>query len=202
MAFGRRIKRTRSEKAQSFFVPMGSYARWLRYLRLKVQRLPGTPHAIAFGFACGVFASFTPLVGFHFVTAGVLAWLLGGSILASAFGTIVGNPWTFPFIWLSTHRLGQILLRREPQTDGPDASELGDVVGNADSTTFMESFTELIVPMFAGGVPLGLVAGIAAYIVFKPIVATYQTRRRDRLLRKRRRRAAKQEAKEAAHGAE
>ncbi len=178
---------------------MGDYGRWMRYLRFKVQRLPGTPHAIAFGFACGVFASFTPMIGFHFIIAGMLAWVLGGSILASAFGTAIGNPWTFPVIWLSTHRLGHLILGREAQGEGPDASKLGEIVGDADSTTFMDSFTELIVPMFAGGVPLGIVAGIAAYVVLKPIIATYQARRRDRLLRKRKRRAAKQQAKEAAN---
>lgn len=200
MAFGRNEEKSKQEKLHGFFHPMGDYGRWMRFLRLKVQRLPGTPHAIAFGFACGVFASFTPLVGFHFITAGVLAWLLGGSILASAFGTAIGNPWTFPVIWLSSYRLGQLLLGREPEGKAPDASELGDIVGDADSTTFMESFTELVVPMFAGGVPLGLIAGLAAYIVLKPIIATYQARRRERLLRKRRRRAAKQKAKEASHG--
>ncbi|MGB0921977.1 MAG: DUF2062 domain-containing protein [Alphaproteobacteria bacterium] len=197
MAFGRLNEQTIVERAREFLVPMGSYARWLRYLRLKVQRLPGTPHAIAFGFACGTFASFTPLVGFHFIIAGLISWLLGGSILASAFGTIVGNPWTFPFIWLSTYRLGQTILGRTDDGDAPDATQLGEVVGQADSTSFMASFTELIVPMMTGGVPLGLAAGFVAYLVLRPIVATYQSRRRDRLARKRKRKAARAEAIQA-----
>ena len=34
----------------------------IEYLGHRVRRLPDTPHRIALGFACGVFASFTPVL--------------------------------------------------------------------------------------------------------------------------------------------
>ena len=72
----------------------------------RLARLPGTPHSIAAGFACGVAMSFTPLVGVHILLALFLSWLIGGSLFSAVIGTIVGNPWTFPFIWLWIYNLG------------------------------------------------------------------------------------------------
>lgn len=184
------------DKARRFLHPMGSYTRWLRYLQLRIQRLPGTPHAIAFGFACGAFASFTPLVGFHFIIAGLMAWMLRGSILASAFGTAIGNPWTFPFIWISTYRLGYLILGREVPENGSSPEAISSVIGQADNTSFMASFADLIVPMLVGSLPIGLAGGLACYLILRPIITTYQTRRHERLMRRRRRRAKKEKANE------
>ena len=78
--------------------PRKGWRRGYLYLGKRVQRLPDSPHRIALGFACGVMASFTPFFGFHFVIAAALAFITRGNILASAIGTFVGNPLTFPFI--------------------------------------------------------------------------------------------------------
>jgi len=83
---------------------MGLSRAW-RYVVHRMARLKASPHAIALGFAAGAFASFTPFVGLHFILAGLIAFALRSSILASAIGTVVGNPLTFPFIWLSTYNV-------------------------------------------------------------------------------------------------
>jgi uncharacterized protein (DUF2062 family) len=64
------------------------------------------PRGIALGFAARAFVSFTPFIGVHFILAGLLAFALRASILASAIGTVVGNPVSFPFIWLAAYNLG------------------------------------------------------------------------------------------------
>ena len=48
----------------------------------------------------------TPFIGFHFFLAAFLAYLIGGNLLTSAIGTIVGNPWSFPFIWAADTYIG------------------------------------------------------------------------------------------------
>ena len=63
----------------------------------------------------GVFASFTPLFGFHFLLAFTIAYFVAGNFLAAALGTFFGNPLTFPFIWAGTHKLGTFILRGERQ---------------------------------------------------------------------------------------
>ena len=86
---------------------------WRRrhYLVKRLTRLPGTPHSIAAGFACGVAISFTPFIGLHtLLSAACCALLVRGNYLAAVVGTLVGNPWTFPFIWLVSYQLGHALL--------------------------------------------------------------------------------------------
>ena len=60
--------------------------------------------------AAGVFASFTPLFGLHFLFAALFARLARGNIMASLFGTFFGNPLTFPLIAWSSLELGHLIL--------------------------------------------------------------------------------------------
>jgi hypothetical protein len=104
-------------RVRNFFWPEIGFQRAAKYMGHKVNRITGSPHAIALGFAAGAFASFTPAIGFHFVLAAIIAWAIGANILASAIGTSVGNPLTFPFIWIGTHNVGSFLLGVEGRED-------------------------------------------------------------------------------------
>ena len=180
------LKRRKSvgwtRKVRNFFWPEIGFPRAARYISHKVNRISGSPHAIALGFAAGAFASFTPLIGFHFVVAAVVAWAVGGNLLASAIGTSVGNPLTFPFIWFITHNTGSFLLGQEGREEiAITAPEAGMKLMFTDPGRF---FTELwaglepvFFPMCVGSVPLGLSCGITAYLVLKPAVAKYKKRR-------------------------
>ncbi len=61
-------------------------------MKKRVLRLRATPHAIAAGVAAGVFATFTPLLGFHFAMAFVIAYLVRGSLPAAALGASSAIP--------------------------------------------------------------------------------------------------------------
>lgn len=81
---------------------------WAKFI-IKLQQLKGTPQSIALGIAFGTSISFTPFIGFHSLLACALSWLFGGNIPAALIGTLIGNPWTFPFIWLSTYYFGALI---------------------------------------------------------------------------------------------
>lgn len=181
------LKRRKSvgwiKKVRNFFWPEIGFHRAAKYISYKVNRISGSPHAIALGFAAGAFASFTPLIGFHFVVAAVVAWIVGGNLLASAIGTSVGNPLTFPFIWFVTHNTGSFLLGQEGR------EEIAIAVPNAGMKLFFTNpasfFAELwaglepvFFPMCVGSIPLGLSSGIFAYLILKPAVAKYKKRRK------------------------
>lgn len=86
---------------------------WHKYqkqLTNKLSSLQGTPRTIAAGVACGAAVSFTPFVGAHFALAIIFAWLIRGNVVAAALGTAVGNPWTFPFIWVSVLYTGRKIV--------------------------------------------------------------------------------------------
>ena len=67
--------------------PRSGWRRVLNYTSYRLKRLPDTPHRISLGFACGAFASFSPLFGLHFFLAAFLAIILRGNVLSSLMGT-------------------------------------------------------------------------------------------------------------------
>ena len=147
------------------------------YVVKRATRLSGTPHRIAAGFACGVAISFTPFFGLHLAGALLLCLLVRGNYLAAVAGTLVGNPWTLPFIWLSAYYLGHMLL-------GTRASALGPVQA-WDLATLMAEVEAVFWPMVVGGLPLALIAGLATYFPLMRMVAACQESRRARRARRR-----------------
>lgn len=143
-----------------------------RYLYHRTVRLRGTPHAIAMGIAAGVFVSWTPLIGLHFVSAFAIAFLFGGNFVAAALGTAFGNPLTFPFIWMSSWRLGSFMLGRSP--DGRDQIDLVHLVKTFD---FSELWRPLIEPMLLGSIGPGIICAGGFYAATYFAVQSFQQRR-------------------------
>jgi hypothetical protein len=172
MIFGRN-PRNLAAKLRDLVQPRKSWRRGFEYIGRRVQRLPDTPHKIALGFACGAVASFTPLFTLHLVVALALAWAVRGNYLASALGTVVGNPVTLPFIAAAAIGCGNLLLGSDY-----DPAKFSPTKVFTDFHAFM---ADVFWPYLVGGVPPGLAAGLACYLVVRPVVAAYQNRRRLRL---------------------
>ncbi len=108
--FIRRKKKKVLKKIADWLWPSISLRRAFKYVAHRLGRLPATPYQIACGFACGAAMSFTPFIGLHFVLSALFAMTLRASVIASAIGTVVGNPLTFPFIWALTYETGATVL--------------------------------------------------------------------------------------------
>lgn len=185
MLFRRRKPTDLWDRVRTIMWPRRSFSRSAQYFAKRVLRLTATPHAIAAGVAAGAFASFTPYLGFHFIIAAVVAWLLRGNLIASALGTAVGNPITFPFIWAGCLALGRKLLYgAHPETLVP--LQLGRVLSEGD---IVHLWQPLLLPMTLGGVILGLVCGVILYVVTWWAVAGFREQRRQRLIERARKRA-------------
>lgn len=165
-------------KVREFFAPRKGWRRGIEYLGRRMQRLPDSPTSIALGFACGVYASFTPFFGFHFVIAAALAWLLRGNLYASAVGTFVGNPITFPFIMGISIKLGDYII-------GIDASLLrgfADLDFLGKTYHLLRNIFDLMLPYFVGGMIPGVIAATISYFLLAPVIRSYQRRRRAKLM--------------------
>ncbi|MEJ8474177.1 DUF2062 domain-containing protein [Roseibium sp. H3510] len=163
--------------------PRKGWLRSSRYYSKRVLRLTATPHAIAIGFAAGTFASFTPLIGFHFLIAFGLAYLVRGNLIASALGTSIGNPLTFPFIWAATYEIGSWVLHSEP------AASTHQVHAQFQArllTKSIDALLPMLKPMLVGAIPLGLIVATVSYFVVLKSVEVYQLRRRMTLAKRRR----------------
>ena len=197
MVFKRREKAPITSRLREALAPRKGFWRGLDYIGKRMRRLPDSPHRIALGFACGAFVSFSPFFGFHFFAAAGCAWLLRGNILASLFGTIVGNPFTFPFISTASLYTGRWIMGRHSDGSSFDAimAAFGDgfdaIWGTIKSwfgygpsmldglVTFLN---EIFLPYLIGGVVPGLICAAACYWIIGPVVAAYQERRCKKLL--------------------
>ena len=113
MVFKRRTPRTWLQSIWEFLWPRGGWTRAFQYVKHRVRRLPDSPERIARGIWAGVFTTFTPFYGLHFLVAAVLARLMGGNIFASLMATFFGNPLTYVPIGIISLKTGHFLLGTE-----------------------------------------------------------------------------------------
>ncbi len=139
---------------------------------MKLKALKGTPYAIAAGPACGVVISLTPFVGLHTLLAVVIAWLIRANVLAAALGTIVGNPWTFPFIWLTTLYTGRLLLgiNHTPVDFEAFFDNAGKALLNFDFDLFFQDIWPILWPMMVGCIPFCIIAWGVTYVFMKRLI--------------------------------
>lgn len=181
--FKRRIQKTLGDKILGFLWPAIGWRRAWAYTMHRLARLPGSAYSIAGGFACGAAMSFTPFVGIHFVLAGIMAWAIRANILASAIGTAVGNPWTFPFIWTWLYQTGAWMVSgHELETQA--TPEFSEIFGNMlqallswDIPYLLETATPVFWPMFVSGLPTAFVIWWFFYLPLKYTIQGYQDRR-------------------------
>jgi uncharacterized protein (DUF2062 family) len=174
MLFKRREAESFLERMRVHLWPRRSWTRSSRYVVYRLRRLSDTPHAVALGFAIGVFTAVTPFLGTHMVLAALLAWVIGGSVVAALLGTFVGNPLTYPLFWYSTYEVGNLMLRGETSEQPIDLS--GGIFQKS-----LEQLWPILKPMTLGSIPVGLALAALSYVLVKPMVEAYKHRRRREL---------------------
>ncbi len=196
MVFKRRNRRSWWRVIREALYPRGGWTRAFHYVKHRVRRLPDTPHKIARGIWAGVFISFTPLFGLHFIGGALIAWAIRGNILASAIGTFFGNPLTYVPIGLVSMQTGYFLLgeqfdeQRHSSFFGNFAAAGRDLKHNilaffsdrqANWDGLGQFYDEIFFPFLIGGIVPGIVAATICYYLTIPLVTAYQNRRKGRL---------------------
>lgn len=188
MVFRRRNRRTLPEWIREFVYPRGGFRRAAQYVTHRLRRLPDEPHRIARGVFAGVFVSFTPLFGFHFLSAALLAWVMRGNIIAALLATFVGNPLTTPIIAITSVELGHRMLGIDAPMDvmsiiAAFANAGSELWNNARAlftaeVTHWDSlgtfFRTIFWPYFVGGLLPGVAVSLGFYWASIPIVRAYQ----------------------------
>ncbi len=179
------------------FYPKGGWRRASQYVVHRLRRLPDPSHKISRGIAAGVFTSFTPLFGLHFILSVALAWIMRGNILAALLATFVGNPITFPIIAAVSMEIGSQLLGVRslplPLVLGSFSDAANDLwhnfvaiftVDKAHWAGLVHFWERVFLPYLVGGFFPGLAAAIASYFLANPVIAAYQKARVARLKKK------------------
>ncbi|MEY1557546.1 DUF2062 domain-containing protein [Yoonia sp. R2331] len=193
MVFKRRDRRPIWQAVLDFLYPRGGWARAFEYVKHRVRRLPDTPEKISRGVWAGVFTSFTPFYGLHFLIAAVIAKLMRGNILAALMGTFFGNPLTYIPIAVAALQSGYLLTGVRTDVEGIGrnfARAFEDLRHN-----FMAIFTDdvahwdylasfyddVFYPYMVGGVIPGVICATICYYLSVPLIGAYQNSRRKRL---------------------
>ncbi|GIL03225.1 MAG: membrane protein [Alphaproteobacteria bacterium] len=198
MLFSRRNPVSWRERLRIALWPRRSWSRSGLYVAKRVLRLTSSPHSIAAGVAAGVFASFTPFIGFHFLLAFAIAYLIAGNFLSAALGTFAGNPLTFPFIWASTYATGKFILSGARTTGNGGHHRIAELVEHDVFSVGLGGMFErlariwepVLKPMTVGAIPLGIVFAIAFYILTRWAAIKFRQARQKRLSQRQRERAA------------
>ena len=186
MVFKRKKKQTTLGFLKSLFFPEGGWRRAIEYLSHRIKRLPDSPHRIALGLSFGVFASFSPFFGLHFVLGALLAYVFNANIFASILGTFFANPITFPFIAAISVRMGVFILDQFPflKSDKNSAntwlldSQLNGL--GVFEKFLVEVYFDKFIPYAVGGTICGIITAFVIYILSKPLINSYQKRKRKR----------------------
>jgi uncharacterized protein (DUF2062 family) len=177
--------------------PRGGWGRAAQYVKHRLRRLPDPPHRIARGIFAGVFTTFTPFYGLHFVVAAAVSWVMRGNILAALLATFFGNPLTYVPIGAISLSTGHWLLGTHsgpPRMRGEDHGGLVEKFVKAGQDLWdnlLASFTgaevdwsdllifydQVFFPYMIGGLVPGLIAGTIAYYVSLPLITAYKNRR-------------------------
>ncbi len=153
------------------------YSKMVRWL-LEHQ---GTPHAVALGFAVGLFVALTPTVGFQMVLGAAIAHLLRANRLLPVALAWITNPFTIVPIYYFNYRVGLLFMS--------GSAEQGRELIEALSRVSLLDFHEFYVTMSAmlskfGGIALVLwvgsliVATLAAAISYPLVRRIVEVERR------------------------
>ena len=148
---------------------------WYKRGYHKLVGLQDTSHAIALGFACGIFLGFTPLFGLKTLLAILLAWALRSNKIAAAIGVTM-HDFILPFVpvLLRVQYIVGYWLLSNPHVLPPDL----DVKGIRLEEVFQwTTFLRMGGPLMLGSVVVGAPFGILSYSAAKWIVTAYRRNR-------------------------
>ena len=161
------------------------FSRIYKKMLIQLKRLNGTPYSIAAGFACGVAISFTPFIGFHLILAAITAWIVRGNIISSAIGTLIGNPWTFPFIWIAVLATGRFFLGNFADATTVNFVKTFELAGRALLTFNFSNFGRdvwpIVFPMMVGCVPYYIISWFISFKIIKITLDKIAQKRANRL---------------------
>ncbi len=182
--FKRRKPLTFFETAKQFVWPSMGWSRAISYVKHRLLRISDTPHNVALGLAVGLGVSFTPLLGTHFIQAGLIALILRANPIAAMIGTFIGNPWTFPFFWWAGLSSGSFLFSFLGLKGAQYLPE--DITIESIWDVLFTHPWDLLLPWMLGGYLLAIISIPASYYVYIQLIeSAKKARDKARDMRKR-----------------
>ena len=118
---------------------------------MKIYRIRDFPESVAIGLAWGTSISFTPLLGLHLIICYLGTLSMRGNLIAATVGSVIGNPWTFPFFFFLAYKLGLFFFFSPLEYYEFKISFL------------INNFNELFFPTLIGSLPIAITVWVITY---------------------------------------
>ena len=196
MLFKRKNDLTFWEKVKNFIYPKKGIIRAYKYIFKRVTRIPDKSHAIAIGVACGVGVSMTPTVGFQLLLTALFAFILRGNIVAGLLATAIGNPITFPFIWIGSYKLGNLIIGQSALSEGKLHfmelfKDMKEAIVMLDFNLLIEKVLPILIPMMIGGIIMAIISGFISYYLIIGMIDEYKRTHEEKISIAKKKRAGK-----------
>ena len=132
---------------------------FLKLIKNKLIRIKDFPESVAIGLAWGASISVTPLLGLHLIICYTGTWLMRGNMIAATVGTIIGNPWTFPFFFYLDYKIGILFYFKEMDKYEFKISFL------------INNFDNLFFPTLIGSIPLSIIVWFLTFFFTKKVLS-------------------------------
>jgi uncharacterized protein (DUF2062 family) len=137
----------------------------IRQVITRFKQLQGDPHNIAMGMGLGIFVCVTPTFPFQTFLAIALAFIFRGSKAAAIIGSWLAAP-AIPFFYIGSYKLGTFILGYSIPI-ALDSLSISKLINMGWSVAFA---------MITGGTIIGLVPGIAGYLITYTIFKKIRSR--------------------------
>lgn len=184
MLFKRKKKLSQFEKLKNFLFPPKGIIRGYKYILKRLFRLNGSPHSIALGAAFGIAIAMTPFFGLQLILTFIFDFIFKANITASLISSIIGNPLTFPFIWISGYKLGNFILSNENIDNTSfltSIEQIKEAFQTSNWNLIENSALAILTPMTIGGLLLGFIFGIITYIFTIKAIKKYKLQKQEKL---------------------
>ncbi len=157
----------------------GKRRKSLRRRRLKLLlELMGReepPERVAAAVALGVGVGLSPFIGFHFITAILLALVFRLNKLDTVLGSLAGNPWTLPAFYAAGYRLGRAILGYPPPHVPP--LQWQRILHHDFWVTFRgPGFAPRLASFLVGTTLLAVAVGLGTYLLGRGVLRLYHRR--------------------------
>lgn len=141
----------------------------------KLMEIQASPHAIAAGFAIGLFVGFTPLYGFKTLLTLAVATLFRTNPVAAVVGVTIHDLFTpfLPFTLRMEYDLGYWLLSHPHHL--PPALHLGHL--ELHQFLHWTTFFKEGLPLLIGSLVLGIPVSLASYFLLKAWIVRHRLKK-------------------------
>lgn len=154
-----------------------------RFIMHDILHADDSPHSLSLGLAIGMFVTFTPTVGLQMVLTAFLSWLMRANKVVGLPLVWISNPATLVPIYYSCYEIGRILSGGEQRDSAWWSEWAHPPIGWWEKVSFYWfKCAEIAVPLWIGGIVVGLATAIPTYYITLFGVRYYRLKRWGQLM--------------------